>query len=227
MWLWLLGYLGVSLALAAVSAGPDEAAPANAKVVLEAVRRLKGADLETKPALKAAVDRLADQFQGQPEFVELVRDFRLTHRYPALLDFAVAHVTEPAAGEALQTLLLAQPTLVRTGLANSNQAPALVRMLGAIHQREAVPFLVPFLTNATSPTILQRAAVRSLVVTQDGATALLELARSGVLPKEVRPLAASELSTVRWVSIKTEAAKILPAPPVRIAKGESELPPVA
>ena len=217
----------IFVGLLALPIRADDAALAKAKVGLEAVRRLKGVDFEGKPALKAAVNRLTDQFQGQPEFVELVRDFHLTNRYPALFDYTIAHPTEPAAGDALRTLLAVQPALVSAGLANTNQAPVLVSALGATRQREAVPLLLPLLTNSAQPNVLRRATLRALVTTQDGATEILKLAAEGQLPEDLKPLAATELKSVRWAAVKAEAAKILPPPPAPTAQGATPLPPVA
>ena len=121
---------------------------AKARTALEAVRRLKGADLEAKPALKAAILRLATQLQGEPELVELVQDFNLTNQYPNVLQYAVAHPAEPAAGEALRLLLSADPALVRKGLAQTNQSIPLLIALGTAAHRDAVPLLLPWLSDA-------------------------------------------------------------------------------
>ena len=192
----------------------DPAALEKARVAMEAVRRLKGTDLDAKPALKAAVNRLADQFVGQPELVELIRDFHLTNRHPALLDFVVAHPTEPAAAEGLQTLLSIEPGLIQQALTHSNQTLPIITALGATGQREAVPLLLPILAaEPDRPLATRRGAVRALIRTQDGATALVRLAATHGLPEDLKPLAAVELQSVRWPAVKAEAAQILPPPP--------------
>jgi len=191
----------------------DTEALEKARVALEAVRRLKGTDLDAKPALKAAVNRLADQFAGQPELVELVRDFHLINRHPAVLDYVVAHPAEPAAAEGLQTLLGTEPGLIQQGLTRSNQALPIITALGATGQREAVPLLLPTLSAAPDrPLATRRAAVRALIRTQDGAAALVRLAATNGLPEDLKPLAAIELQGVRWPAVKAEAAQVLPPP---------------
>lgn len=221
---WVLGVGAAALFLIVAGAGADDEALARARGALEAVRRLKGADLEAKPALKAAIQRLAVQLQGQPELVELVRDFKLTNQYPALLQFAVDHPADPVAGDALRTLLSTQPATVSAGLEHTQQALPLLTALGTAAHRDAVPLLLPWLAEAPGRSLaVRRTALRGLVKTQEGAGSLLALAEAQQLPADLIPLAAVELQSVRWVKLKAEAARLLP-PPTRTA---SALPPVS
>lgn len=219
-----MGVGAVALVLVSARVGADDEALTRARSALEAVRRLKGADLEAKPALKAAIQRLAVQLQGQPELVELVRDFGLTNQYPALLQFAVDHPTDPVAGEALRTLLTAQPALLTAALENPPQAVPLLTALGTAGQREAVPLLLPWLAEAPGRSLaVRRTALRGLVKTQEGAGSVLALAEAKGLPADLMPLAAVELQSVRWAKIKADAARVLPPPP----RTASALPPVS
>ena len=227
-----LGAWVLSSAAAPAGAGPEpEPDPelARARVSLEAVRRLKNANLEEKPALKKAVDRLAEQFRGQPEFVELVRDFHLQSHYPHLLDFAVSHAGDPSGVEALRALLTVDPGSIGRGLANSNQAPVVVRLLGETRQKDSVPWLLPVLRGEGAAVTLQdrRSALRALIAIQDGAQAVLKLASEGALSSELKPLAGAELAGVRWSELKAEAAKVRPPPTAPLARGDAPLPPVA
>src|SRR5689334_5130490 len=43
-------------------------------VAVEALKRLKGIDLESNPALKSAVLKVLESTKGTPQFVELVRE---------------------------------------------------------------------------------------------------------------------------------------------------------
>ena len=71
------------------------------QVMLEALSRLKGRDLEANPALKNAVLNVLKQVDGKPAAVEIIRDFQLKDQAQALLDFALKNPTDPAAAEAL------------------------------------------------------------------------------------------------------------------------------
>jgi len=211
------------MGLAAPSADTNDAL-VKARGALEAVRRLKGADLEAKPALKNAILRLATQLQGQPELVELVRDFNLTNQYPALLEYAVNHPVEPAAGEGLRLVLHADPNSVRTAIEKTNQTLPLLTALGTTAHPDTVPIFLPWLTNPPDRSIpIRRAALRGLTRSQEGARAVLDLAAAGRLDEDLKPLAATELQAVRWATIKAEAAKVLPLLP----RAANALPPVS
>src|SRR4051794_16240285 len=58
---------------------------------VEALKRLKGTDFESKPALKAAVQRVLQASRGTPQFVELVRELKIKGEAPALIDYATQH----------------------------------------------------------------------------------------------------------------------------------------
>lgn len=217
-------FIAVLLGTFVLARAASEEALVNARTALEAVRRLKGADLEAKPALKAAIVRLANQFRGEPELVDLVRDFNLTNEYPALLQYIIDHPAEPAAGEGMRLLLVADPAAIRTALSRTNQSPSLLTALGTAAHRDAVPFFVPWLTDSASGSLAsRRTALRGILRSQEGATALLELAAAGRLTEDLKPLAATELQAVRWAKIKAEAAKVLPLPP----REEKSLPPIS
>src|SRR5439155_8178824 len=57
------------------SAAPEE--PDRGAIAAEALSRLKGIDLDANPGVKAAVVRVLDQARGTPQFVEIVRDFKI------------------------------------------------------------------------------------------------------------------------------------------------------
>jgi len=59
---------------------------------------------------------------------------------------------------------------------------------------------------------LRKQAVRALAQAQEGAAALLKLAKEEKLPQDMKLMAGSELNNVRWAKIKTEAAQLLPLP---------------
>src|SRR5438105_2582814 len=63
-------------------------------IAVEALSRLKGVDLEANPTVKAAVLRVLNKTQGTPQFVELVRDFKIKGQSEPLLDYALAHPSE-------------------------------------------------------------------------------------------------------------------------------------
>ena len=225
LWLSRLGLAVVACAAWTTDVhAEEEEALAKARSALETVRRLKGSDLDAKPALKAAIGRLATQLQGQPELVELVRDFHLTNQYSAIFQYVLTHPAEAVAGEAMRLLLAESPERVRTGLSDTNQALPLLTALGNAANKEVVPLLQPWLAEAPGRTVAERrTALRGLIKSQEGAAAVVALASAKQLPADLQPLASTELQSVRWPKIKADAAAILPPPP----RTESTLPPVS
>jgi hypothetical protein len=56
---------------------------------VEALTRLENVNLEEKPAIKTAVLRVLEKTRGTPNFVKLVRHFKLTDQKPGLLEVAI------------------------------------------------------------------------------------------------------------------------------------------
>ncbi len=205
----------VGIALAAL---PLTSTAADNSIALEALSRLKGIDLETNPAVKNAVLKVLAQVRGTPQFVEIVRDFKLSGQEPALLEFAAKDPSSSAAADAMRLVLHGdQPALLPNALAGTN-APALAEALGNTGEKEIVPLLLPLLTNSVATNLpAQRQALLSLCKVQEGAAAVLKLANDQQLPPMLRLLASSELNFVRWPEIKAEASQVLPLPQTRNA----------
>src|SRR5690349_24226008 len=78
--------------LAAEEQSPSPASdPERLRVAIEAVQRLKGVDLSANPALQSAVNKLVEASKGTPQFVELVRDFKIKGQESSLIDYAIQH----------------------------------------------------------------------------------------------------------------------------------------
>jgi putative heme-binding domain-containing protein len=195
------------------------------QVMLEALSRLKGQDLEASPALKNAVLNVLKQVDGKPAAVEIIRDFQLKDQAPALLDFALKNPTNALASDALKTLLsFERSDLLQLPLADDSQAALLIEPLGDTGENRIAPLLLPLVTDAKRDVALRRGAVKSLARVHDGAAGLLALAKDDKLPADVKLVTATELSGVRWANLKAEAAQVLPPP---AAKGDHALPPTA
>src|SRR5438874_8954124 len=97
---------------------------------MEALNRHKCIYLESNPAVKTAVMKILDQSKGTPQFVEIVRDFKIKGQEPALLDFASKDPPSSAATEAVRIVLHNDGTnLISEALDGTNGA-ALVEPLG-------------------------------------------------------------------------------------------------
>jgi len=112
---------------------------------------------------------------------------------------------------------------VKDALTSTNAAQ-IVEALGHTKEKQVVPWLTPLISDEQRTLEARRAAVRALAQTQDGAQALLALAQQDKLPENLKFLAATELASVRWPAIKSEAAKVLPLP---AAQNAQPLPPIS
>ena len=194
------------------------------KTAVEALTRLENVNLEEKPAMKAAVERVLEKTRGTPAFVKLVEHFHLTNQNPGLLEVAAANPTDES-GVAAMRLVLAAKDLpsIQKALQTTNAA-RLVEALGNAQDKQTVPVLEPLVTDEQRAPAVRRAAVGALAQTQTGAAALLALARQDKLPDKLKFLAASALNTARWPEIKAAAAQVLPLP---AGQNAQPLPPLA
>jgi putative membrane-bound dehydrogenase-like protein len=201
-------------------------APPSPGVVTETLSRLDRGDFDANPAVKAAVSTALASMRGTPAFLNLVREFDLKGENAALLEAAVRHPAEESGVEAMRLVLASGDLSQFHELLESTNSDALRAMeaAGNTRQNDVAPLLLPLVTAAERDTAVRRQAVRSLAQTQDGAAALLQLAREGKLPNDVKFTAATLLNQVRWQALKAQAAQLLPLPSGRNAE---TFPPVA
>lgn len=208
----LLACLILPLRTPAAATAAESADATRSAINLEALSRLKGIDLEANPAVKAVVLKVLAEARGTPQFVELVHDFNIKGQDPMLLEIAAKDPSGPTAAEAMRLVLRNEdPAGLKLALDGTNGV-GLTEALGNTGEKEILPLLRPIVSDMTKPAALRKAAVRALAKIQDGAAALLEMARAQKLPGDLRLIASSELNSVRWENIKTEAAQLLPLP---------------
>jgi len=201
------------------------AAPPSANAVTETLSRLDRGDFNTNPSVKTAVLAALATMRGTPDFVNLVRDFHLKGQNAALLEVAVQHPAEESGVEAMRLVLASDDLSQIHELLGGTNASAIRAMeaVGNTRENDVAPLLLPLVTAADRDTAIHRQAVHSLAQTQEGATDLLQLARDGKLPNDVKFTAATVLNQVRWAALKAQAAQLLPLPRGR---NTETLPPV-
>jgi len=193
-------------------------------IAIEALSRLKNIDLEANPAVKTAVMHVIESTKGTPQFVELVRDFKIKDQDPALLAFALTHPSESAGVEAMRLLLAHRNLdLVNQGINGPNAASA-IEVLGNTGEKQIVSILEPVIADSKRDVVARQQAVHALAQVQDGAALLLKLAKEDKLASDLKLTTSSELNNVRWSNIKTEAMQVLP--PVQ-GQNLEPLPPIA
>ncbi len=190
-----MGGLGISVLAACLAAEPLE--PDRTATIIEALTRLGPEKVEANPKLKEALGKVLEATRGTSQFVELIRDFEIKSQDPELLEIAVKNPNTSTGAEAARLILGNQNfELLKTSLADTNAAK-IAEALGNTGKKEIVPLLAPLLANPARDTALRQQAVRSLAQVQEGAAALIQLAKEQKLPDDVRLTAASELNNVR------------------------------
>jgi putative heme-binding domain-containing protein len=192
-------------------------------VQIEALNRLKGADLESNAALKAAVLRILEKTRGTPQFVEIVRDFNLKGHTPALLEYALKHPNETSAIEAFRLALAEDADTIPTLLESTN-AIALVQLIANTQDKDLQPHLKSLAQDTAKPLATRQAAVQMLARSEHGAKFLLDLAQNDKLPADLKLTASSELNLAPWPEVKKSALEILPLPQT---KSSEPLPPIS
>ena len=174
----LHGLISIDLTFGSGADSPDQSE--RTAVVIEALSRLKGIDLEANPAVKTAVLKVLDQIRGKPQFVELVRDFKIKDQDPALLEIAIQNPNNAAGVDATKLILEhKQDALFESSLNGTNVASAvkLAEVLGNAGENQIVPLLEPIVADPKRDVALRKQAVRNKKKNQEGASALLQVGR--------------------------------------------------
>ncbi len=221
-WMLMVLFCAALTGLESLAADSDE--PQKITIAVEALTRMENLNLDEKPAVKAAVNRVLAKTRGTPNFVKLVQHFQLTNQNAGLLEVAISNPKDESGVEAMRLLLASHDLSAVKDALQSTNAARLVEALGNTKEKQVVPLLTPLVTDESRPLEARRAAVRALAQTQDGAASLLALARAEKLPQNLQFIAATELNSARWPEIKSEAAKVLPLP---AGQNAQPLPPVS
>src|SRR5262245_26028818 len=131
-------------------------------LAVEAVTRLQNVDLDQNTKLKETVFKLLERTRGTPDFLRLVKHFKLKGQQTGLLDLAISQPADEVGVEAMR-LVLAEDSqkLVEEELAGEAKAAiALAQALGNSGSKEAVPLLVPIVRNEQADPALRREAIR-------------------------------------------------------------------
>ncbi len=182
-------------------------------IAREALLRLKGTDLNANPAVAAALQGALDKARGTPQFIELVRDFGAKGQGAALLETALKKPNDPVASDALKLFYSDGNwgTLLNEELKGPNAA-AVLDLLGVAGGNRGLARLSAILTKSGHQAGLRGGAVRALARTQAGATALLNLAKEGKFPEDLKATAANALALVQYANLKDAIAQHFPAP---------------
>jgi hypothetical protein len=143
---WNKHLLLFALLIAGVARAADSAEQERINTAVAALTRMENVNLDVKPSIKAAVERVLEKTRGTPNFTRLVKHFKLTNQNPALIEVAVRNSTNDAGVEAIR-LVLASDDLpaLRNALetTNATEQAQLVEVLGHAKDRRTVSLLEP------------------------------------------------------------------------------------
>jgi len=208
-------------------AADDTAQAARDAQIVEAVKRLKGFDLNSSAKAKAAVLRHMRRRAGTPEFLELAEQFKLRDAAPELIDLAIAKPTDTLGVDAARLALqfgAAETIRKRIAASEEKAATALVTALGLAGGKESREILTPLLAEPNVAAPVRIAAARALGRSNAGQRELLALVKSGRLPAALRYTVGSLLHASNDPQIRAEVAKHIEPPKTKNAK---PLPPLA
>lgn len=196
-------------------------------VMVEALSRLDPDQVSANPKLKEALNKVLEATRGTPKFAELIRKFKIKDQSPALLELTLANPNETAGIDALRLILESKDfEILKKSLTGTNilLAIKLAEALGNVGENQITPLLEPLIADPKRDSALRKQAVRGLTRTQEGASLVLRLAKEDKLGADIKLVASTELSQVRWPNIQAEAAKVLPRPQT---KNSEPLPSIA
>lgn len=199
-----------------------------ALVVGEALRRITNADLKGNAPAREAIGRLLDQSRGTSQFVAVVDRFRMSDRYPSLLELAWRNPDAQLGIDAVRVLLSRkQGPLLQSGLTakSAEQSTGTARALANAGDARATTILRPLVDDARQPLAIRREAVRGVVRgSKNGAQVILDRVRKKTLPLELKQAAGAALTTSAVPAIRQQAVGLFPLPP---GKNNKPLPPIA
>ena len=207
--------------------GEDKLSPERVDTLIAVFNRLDPAVVDGNSKLKDTLTKLLDATRDDPRFVGLVKKFKVAGRNQDLLAVAAKHPNAEAGVEALQLVLNSgghEAILKALRNKDNKLAPGLAGALANSSNPKSIKLLSPFVIEKNISAPVRKAAVRGLSRTEKGAKQILAWAKTGKLPANARFTASMELSTVRWPTIKAEAAKVLPLP---FGQNAKPLPPMA
>lgn len=196
------------------------------EILIEAVLRLDGFDLDSSEKAKAAVLRYVRHNTGSERFFELVRRFQLPETGALLLRLAIKRPTDTQGVEAARLLLNQHGEAFVVDALNSSgeDVEHLVTALGLTGEASIVNLLLPIVTEAEWNAAVRTAAARAIGRQRAGEKKLLELAQAGKLPDDLKFTAANILHASADESIRAAAEKLLPLPATANAQ---PLPPLS
>ena len=180
------------------------------------------------PAVRAALNRVLDQYKGKLEFVELVSRFKVESRAPDLLAQAI-QVPDSAVGrESMKALLdWGRLDLVEKVIheKKTNEVQAIVKTVWPyMYDPTAMDLMEGILRDTTQALDNRKLAVRTFGGPWESEDKLILLAKENKIPLDLHVAAAGVFQSAWRSGVKEEGGKYLKLPG---SKEGNALPPVA
>ena len=192
-------------ALAALLHGEAERHPA---IYLEAFQRATPAFLEQHPEVLKQVASAMLASKGTVTFVDLVARFDRKDLSGHLMDMVLGTPEqEPGIRAAKQLLAFQQERRMVSALSDLDQAPAILKVLGFVGNKQAVELLRGVATAETESVSSRRLAITSLGRSSSGANLLMGLVKQNELSADLVAPAIQSLASSPGPSTRDFAAR--------------------
>lgn len=219
--------IAICLAIAPANlTAQDAARRAKDALMVKALLRLPGVDLEGKPEAKAALLRHLATIRGSEQYLEIVEKFKLREVKEELLRLAIEQAEGTLGVRAAGMLVKLEELkfLARAiAAADAAQAAKLVSVLGLVADAKTNELMFPLALKADAPLTIRAAAVTAIGRNAPGQKWLLGIVEEGKLSVDLKFAAANALLSSADEAIRESAGKHLSLP---AAAGGQALPPV-
>ena len=194
-------------------------------IASEAISRVKGGDVTSKPEMKASLDKILAKNAGNVQYVRLVDRFNLVDRYPDVIAMLQANPESQASVEAVK-LLVEKGDLLKQALAGDDIAKvtATIKALAAAKENKTAGLLLPIVRDKSRPDSIRRAAVGALAASRAGLRQVSTLAEENKYDPALKEAVAAALHSSADPDTRALAAKLFPLPP---GKDNKPLPSLA
>ncbi len=206
---------------------PSDAQAAKDATIIQALMRLKNIDVNANPKLKAVISRQLGRVKGTPEFLELVKRFRVREGNEELLRMTLDKPEDNTGVTAASLLLeLEGSQLLHKALRGreDENSIAAIKALGLVGNPAAIKLLGPLVTDESFSASRRNEAVAAIGKNRVGEKLLMQLVSTRQLPTELEFATANALFDSDDERMRSEAAKYLKLPQTADAK---PLPPVS
>jgi putative heme-binding domain-containing protein len=208
-----------------VSATPAGDEARQTLIASEAISRIKGADLSSKPEMKSALDKILAKSAGSVQFVRLVDRFNLTERFPEVITMIQANPESQSSVEAVK-ILIEKGDLLKKALASEDvpSVTATIKALAAAKDNKTAGLLMPILRDKARGDAIRREAVAALAASRAGSKQLSTLAEENKYDPSLKEAFAAALHSSTDADTQALANRLFPLPP---GKDSKPLPPLS